>query len=80
MIVYLDPASIHNEMLRRFPNMSPDKSRCYLPTDNSPCIMALDDWTDCKEGIDIEIGPPTYIDYFGLHVRLTKWHDKPQTH
>lgn len=75
--IYLDIGSIHNEILRRHPEIT--KSAGYLnraSTDTAWAVIC--DTSECVEGKEIEIYHTDTEDYHGFTVEIVRWRVKPQ--
>jgi hypothetical protein len=76
-VVYLDPASMHNEILRRHPEIDPFRSRCYVNnTLNSGAFATVSDCSNVPDGVEVEIGDRIKEDYHGFTVDIVRWRVK----
>ena len=74
MRIYLDAGSIHSEILRRRPEIDPNKSFVSLSHDASPAWATLFDTSTCVDGpVDIDRTQESSEDYHGFLIRIIKW-------
>lgn len=73
-VIYLDIGSIHNEILRRHPEIK--KSFGYLGHGTADPFATIADATaitGCPDGTPIEIGHTDKEDYYGFTVEIVCW-------
>ena len=73
-MIYTDVASIHNEILRRHPEIDPNRSSCYLDHSTSEDFAAVADASHCSDGAAVEVQHADEVeDYYGLQIRIVRW-------
>lgn len=73
-VIYLDIGSIHNEILRRHPEIK--QSAGYLGRGTCDPWATISDTTGCPDGVEIEIDHYDKEDYFGFTVEIARWRPK----
>lgn len=72
--IYLDIASIHNDILKRHPEIT--KSSGYLDHSTSTTFAVISDMSKCRDGHEIEIASSDFDSYFGFKVEIVRWRER----
>jgi len=73
MILYLDPASIHAEMLKRGVVLDCNRSRVSISTSNDECFAWVHDGNDYLNGPADVVRDDEREDYHGLTIGVCRW-------
>lgn len=73
-VIYLDIGSIHNEILRRHPEITQSSGSLGRSTTDPWAVIS--DTSKCPDGVEIEIYAYDHEDYHGFTVEIARWRPK----